>query len=139
MADHAKKNLRDLAKKLEADPEMPKADIVSRQLWLAKLNKLCKKPDAPAPAPQPEIATADNHLTPRELCFKWPWDSQQSCYTWQVHLDIDMPLRTKRAFTPQNFRCFLTFCNSVFELAVLAFVKGRRLELPSNCHPSGLC
>ena len=145
----AKLQIQADALKLKADQQMKEADIFARQLWLSKLNRECKKPDTVSQAASMVPTAPMERLTPRQLCPRCAWDSQQATYTWQNTNALDLPGPTKPPLTGTNFRVFLDFMNSVhwklgdglscstFELAASAFVHGWRFELPQGtiCSP----
>ena len=51
LADHvAKQHINDLAKAIKTDLTVKENDVFARQLWLAKLNRVCKQPEQPVPS-----------------------------------------------------------------------------------------
>lgn len=143
LADHfAKQHIRDSARAVKAELVNKETDVFARQLWLAKINRVCKKPVVSSShhvqvAPEPVV-----QFTARQLCPKWPWDISPSLYTWQVEIDPEAPFVEKNNMSVPNFRTFLRFCASlkwrlgdgfacsVFELAAYAFTQGWRFQLP---------
>lgn len=140
--EFAKRHIHDVAIKLKAELRTKETDVYARHLWLAMLNRTCKKPDV-APTTVPAVSTApQERLTPRQLCPRWAWDSQPDEYTWHVCNDVSTKGPEKPPLSGANFKIFLQFMNSlrwklgeglacsVFELAAAAFLHGCRFELP---------
>ena len=135
LADHfAKQQIHDTAQAVKGDLTCKEADVFARQLWLARCNRLCKKPaetretvDAVSPAPQVQYSA-------RQMFPRWPWDVPSTQYLWQAQIQCEMPFRESNKLSDANFRVFLRFCASlkwrigdtfacsVFELAIRAFV-----------------
>ena len=149
-ADQVAKNvIEQEAKHLKCELRVKELDVFARQLWLSKLNKACKKPDAPPMAQPVAPPTPAPRLTHRQLCPSWAWDSQQAAYTWHVDLDLQTKGPEKDPLSRKNFQTFLQFMSSchwrvgdnlacsVFELAAAAFVRGYRFDLPAGtlCTP----
>ena len=150
LADNcAKQHIAQLASETRSGLHLMEHDVFARQLWLSQLNRMCKKPaNSGTPkgqvSPEPVI-----QYSARQMCPKWPWDISPALFTWQVEIDLNVPFRATSTLTENNFRTFLRFCASlqwrvgdgfacsVFELAVVAFVRGWRFELPHGtiCTP----
>lgn len=139
--EYAKQTIQNLANQAKAELGVKEVEVFARQLWLAKLNRTCKKPDD-AQTAVPAVPTAPAaRLTPRQLCPRWAWDSVAEHYTWSVYKDDTLAGSNKPPLSAANFRTFLRFTNSlrwkvgdglacsVFELAVFAFMQGWRFEL----------
>lgn len=145
----AKRHLHTEAIKLKAEVHTKEADVYARQLWLAKLNRPCKKDDV-APVAVSAVTTAPaERLAPRQLCPRWAWDSQPAEYTWHTPIDDSIEGPGEMPLSGPNFKTFLQFMRSlrwklgdglacsVFELAAAAFLSGWRFELPEGtlCTP----
>ena len=140
----AKQQIWKTAVSYRADLAMKETDVFARQLWLTKLNKLCKKPESGHVVALPTVPEPMPHVSARQQCPRWPWDAQPDMYTWQVCNDIDLPFRDKPQLSHANFKIFLEFTNflrwrlgeglacSVFELAAFAFTQGWRFILPAG-------
>lgn len=147
--EFAKKHIHEAATKLKVELRTKEVDVFARQLWLSKLNRVCKKPE-PVPVAAPAVNTAPaERLTSRQLCPRWAWDSQPAEYTWQACIDETTKGPEKPPLSGANFKTFLQFMKSlrwklgdgcacsVFELAAAAFLQGWRFELPAGtiCTP----
>lgn len=72
LADHfAKQSIHGLAREIKADLAVRENDVFARQLWLAKINKFCKKPDGTVQGSSCPAVQPVSSLTPRELCPRW--------------------------------------------------------------------
>ena len=112
-----------------------------KRLWLAKINRVCKKPDR---GPSTELPVPNPHVPPRQQCPRWPWEVSPGLYPWQVHNDVNLSFTNKPQLSSANFKVLLGFCNSlrwrlgeglacsVFELAAYAFTQGWRFDLPAG-------
>ena len=140
----AKSHIHQLAVNIRADLTVQEQDVFARQLWLSKLNRICKKPEDVVPSRASPPSDNMPTFSPRELCPKWSWDANVSHFPWTNEVDIDVPFRENKTLSEHNFRLFLSFSNtlcwrlgekracSVFELAVYAFTQGWRFRLPSG-------
>ena len=142
--EFAKRCIHAEATKLKAELLTQEVDVYARLLWLAKLNRACKRSDTP-PAIVPVVHTAPTErLTPRQLCPRWAWDSPLEEYTWTTFNNPDLKGPGKPPLSDANFHTFLEFMNSlrwkqgeglacsVFELAAAAFLDGWRFSLPAG-------
>ena len=142
--EFAKHHIHGAAAKLKAELQTKENDVFARHLWLAKINRACKKPDN-VPAAPPVVTTAPTErLTSRQLCPRWAWDSKPSDYTWTACIDSSLHGPGKLPLSASNFSVFLQFMNSlhwrlgegyacsVFELSAAAFLSGFRFELPEG-------
>lgn len=140
--DFAKQQIAKIAVHVKADLRMKETDVFARQLWLAKINRACKRSEEPLPEVPPPVPVIPMRIPARQQCPRWAWDSQPDLYTWQVHNDVHMSFAGRPNLSCANFRIFLQFSNtlrwrlgeglacSVFELAAFAFTQGWRFELP---------
>ena len=140
----AKQQIHVMASKIKADVQVKEADVFARQLWLAKLNRTCRKPERPAESEAVVTQAQPPRIPLRQQCPRWSWDVSTDLYTWKFHNDVQMPFSNTKALSEVNFRTFLHFSNtlqwrvgdglacSVFELAVLAFHQGSRFVLPAG-------
>ena len=134
----AKLHIHQMAQNIRADLAVKEQDVFARQLWLSKMNRICKKPDDAVPPSNTPAGEPVTTFSPRELCPKWSWDANISQYPWTNEVDTAVPFRENKTLSEHNFRLFLRFSNtlcwrlgekracSVFELAVLAFMQGWR-------------
>ena len=141
---YAKQQIHTLAGKIKAEMQVKEADVSARQLWLAKLNRVCRKPEGPAAPEVVAMRTPPPRIPLRQQCPRWPWDVPVDQYPWHFPNDAQMSYSSTKALTEVNFRTFLQFSNtlkwrvgdglacSVFELAVLAFHQGSRFVLPAG-------
>ena len=141
---HAKQQIDKHARRVHADIRLKEQDVFARQLWLANLNKACKKDTPLVPADPPPEREPCRRVSPREQCPRWAWDAKPDDFPWQVHNNVDMDFKNRPQLSSTNFRTFLQFANtlrwrvgegracSVFELAVFAFLQGWRYELPTG-------
>lgn len=145
LADHfAKQSIHALAKGIKADLATHENDVFARQLWLAKINKFCKKPEGTVQGSSRPVVAPASTLSPRELCPRWAWDVSPELYTWSVRNEVNLSFSPKPQLSEVNFRIFLQFSNSlcwrlgeglatsVFELAAYAFKLGWRFDLPKG-------
>ena len=104
--EFAKRHIHEAATKIKAELQIKENDVFARHLWLAKINRACKKPDI-APTAAPVVTTAPTErLTSRQLCPRWAWDSKQSDYTWTASIDVSFRVRGSHPCLPPTLRCF---------------------------------
>lgn len=141
---HAKQHIDQISVQIQADLRLKEQDVFARQLWLAKLNRVCKKEAPEAPVGPPLEREVCRRVPPREQFPRWIWDAIPAEFPWQVNNDVDMAFRSRPQLSGANFRTFLQFSNtlrwrlgegtacSVFELSAFAFLQGWRFELPAG-------